>query len=86
MKALTAALTLAIMLGGHMAALGNNTSEDDKKLKKQEQREILSSELDKLFKEGRLAETVVKPIYNSTDQLINTEILKISNKDNSKKS
>lgn len=74
MKALIAALTVAMMLGGQITALGTTSEEEE--IKKQNNREILSSEQDKLFKEGRLAETVVKPIYNSTDQLINTELIK----------
>jgi hypothetical protein len=79
MKALVAALTLAIILGGQIAASANTSEEDD--LKKKQKREILSSEQDKLFKEGKLAETIVKPIYSSTDQLINIELIKKTTKD-----
>jgi hypothetical protein len=74
MKALIAALTVAMMLGGQMTALG--IASEEEKTKKQNNREILSSEQTKLFKEGRLAEAVVKPIYSSTDQLIYTEMIK----------
>lgn len=76
MKTLVAALTLAILLGGHLAALGITSEEE--KIKNQKNREILTIEEDKLFKEGRLHETVVMPIYNSAEQLFNTELIKMA--------
>lgn len=76
MKALIAAFTLALMLGGQSFASGIPSDEGKTKKKSTENRELLSPELDKLFKEGKLAETIVKPMYTSTDQLVNTEMIK----------
>jgi hypothetical protein len=83
MKALIAVITVTMMLGGQNTALGKTSEED--RIKKQNKREILSSEQDKLFKEGRLAEMVVKPLYESTDQLINTELIKKTTRETRKK-
>ena len=77
MKALIAAIGMALMLGGQAFASGTSEEENTQK-QKTENREILSLELDQLFSEGNLGETVVAPMYSSTDQLINTEILKRS--------
>ena len=76
MKALIAAFTLALMLGGQSFASGIPVEEGKTKKKSTENRELLSPELAKLFKEGKLAETIVKPMYTSTDQFINTEMIK----------
>jgi len=76
MKALIAAFTLALMLGGQSFASGISSEEVKTKKKSTEKRELLSPEMDKLFKEGKLAETIVKPMYTSTEQLINTEMIK----------
>ncbi|MFT4770822.1 MAG: hypothetical protein ACI9CP_001087 [Cryomorphaceae bacterium] len=76
MKALIAAFTLALMLGGQSFASGISSDEGKTKKKSTENRELLSPELAKLFKEGKLAETIVKPMYTSTDQLVNTEMIK----------
>ncbi len=76
MKALIAAFTLALMLGGQSFASGISSEEGKTKKKSIENRELLSPEMDKLFKEGKLAETIVKPMYTTTDQLVNTEMIK----------
>ena len=78
MKALIAAFTLALMLGGQSFASATPSGERKTKKKSSENRELLSPEMDKLFKEGNLAETIVKPMYSSTDQLINTKMIKMS--------
>ena len=75
MKALIAAVGLAVMRGGQAFASGTSEEENTQK-QKTENKEILSLELDQLFSEGNLGETIVTPMYSSTDQLINTEILK----------
>lgn len=81
MKTLIATLTLTIVLGGQCFAIAD-TLADDKKIKKEktENRDLLSPELDKLFKDGKLGETVVKPMYTTTDQLVNTELIKKAKK------
>lgn len=76
MKALIAAFTLALMLGGQSFASAATSEEEKTKKKAIENRELLSPEMAKLFKEGKLAETVVKPMYTTTDQLVNTEMIK----------
>jgi|GEM_PF-2717645 len=76
MKALIAAFTLALMLGGQSFASATTLEEGKIKKKSNENRELLSPEMDKLFKEGNLGETIVKPMYTSTDQLVNTEMIK----------
>jgi len=74
MKALIATIMMVFVIGGHSVAFG--TPSEEVKKKNTENRELLSPEQVKLFKEGRLNETVVKPVYTSTDQLINRELIK----------
>lgn len=81
MKALIATITMVFVIGGQSVAFGTTSEEETRKIKT-ENREILSAEQVELFKEGRLAETVVQPVYSSTDQLINTELLKQSKEEN----
>jgi len=80
MKALIAAFTLALMLGGQSFASAIPSEEGKTKKKAIEKREVLNSEQEKLFKDGKLADTVVKPMYTKTEQLVNTEMLKKATK------
>ena len=76
MKALIATIMMVCVIGGQSVAFGAPSEEVKKK--KTENRELLSKEQVKLFKEGRLNETVVKPVYTPTEQLINRQLLKKS--------
>jgi hypothetical protein len=80
MKALIAAITMALMLGGQSSASATPSEKGKIKKKAIEKREVLSAEQEKLFKDGKLAETVVTPMYTKTDQLVNSEILKKATK------
>ncbi len=70
-----------------MAALGGQSfaSSEDKvkpEVKETVKVEILSPEQEALFIEGKLSETVIKPIYTEAEQLIFTEqVKKMKNKD-----
>lgn len=69
--------TLIIALVATLASSAWATEPQKKNALAQEQNtEILSSELEQLFKNERLSEAVVKPTYTAAEQIIFTEQVK----------
>lgn len=81
MKTLFATLAMVVFLGAQSFAGTEDTTRVETKEFKST-KEILTPNQEILFKSGRLDETLVQPIYTSVEQLIFTEMVRRTKKNN----